>query len=74
MKNLVVLGIVLMALGAGLMIFRTISWREKHEASIFGAEMSVTTKEQRRIPYVVSGTLLVVGAAVTVIGATKRKG
>ena len=73
MKNLLILGLVLLALGGGLMIFNTYSYREKHEANILGAELSVTTKESKRIPYAVSGTLLVVGAALTIIAATKRK-
>ena len=73
MKNLMIVGLVLLALGGALMIFNTFSYREKHETNILGAELSVTTKESKRIPYLVSGTILGVGAALTIIGALKRK-
>ena len=72
MKNLLLVGIVLMAVGAALLVFDTFKTREKHEASILGADLSVTTTERKKIPSFVGGTVLAVGAAVTVIAAVKR--
>lgn len=72
-KHLLGIGLLLVAIGAGLMIFNEISWKEKHEANVFGAELSVTTKEKRRIPFVVSGSLLGLGAILAVIGATRKQ-
>lgn len=74
MKNLMPIGIAFLALGAALMIIGFIPVREKHEANVLGASLSVTTTESRRIPYAVSGTLLGVGAVLTIVGAAKRKG
>ena len=73
MKWLIVVGIVLMLIGGGLMVKGFVTTEDKHEANIFGAEISVTEKDKHRIPMAVSGTLLAVGAAVTVIGAVKRE-
>ena len=72
MKNLIVLGLALIVIGGVLMVVE-IPHREKHEANILGGAISVTTKESRKVPVLVSGTLIVVGAAVTIIGAAKRK-
>jgi hypothetical protein len=73
MKNLLLVGIVLMIVGGALMVFDVYTHREKHEANVFGMKLSVTENEPRRVPRLVSGTILAVGAAVTVIGALKRK-
>jgi len=73
MKNLLLVGIVLMIVGGVLMVFDVYTHREKHEANILGMELSVKTQEKRRVPRLLSGTILGVGAAVTVIAATKRK-
>ena len=75
MKKLIVIGVILMAVGGGLMVFNEFSYDKKHEAEILGAELSATTTETKKIPIALSGTILGVGALVTVIGALKgRKG
>lgn len=75
MKNLIALGLALIAIGGGLMIWGYIPHEEKHSTEILGMEMSVTEKKRTKIPVALSGTLLAVGAIITVVGALKtRKG
>lgn len=73
MKNLMIVGIVLMIVGGALMLKGSYTSTTKHEANIFGAELAVTANDEKRIPFVLSGTLLGVGAIITVIGAMKAK-
>jgi hypothetical protein len=64
-----------MLAGGILLVKGSYTETQKHEANIFGAELSVTEKDRKPIPKALSFTLLGVGAAVTVIGAMKsRKG
>ena len=72
MKNLIVLGVLLMVVGGALMVWDRVPVKEKHEATVFGAKLSVTEKHDRKIPVAVSGTILGVGAALTLIGALKK--
>jgi hypothetical protein len=72
-KKLILLGVVLMAVGGALMVFDEFSYDKKHETEIFGAELSATTTETKRIPLALSGTILGVGAVVTVVGALRSK-
>jgi len=71
MKALIVLGIVLILLGGGLMVKGFLTVEDKHEVDFLGAKVSVTEKDRRQIPPLVTGTLLAVGAALTVIGAVR---
>lgn len=73
MNKLVLIGIVLMVIGAALFVFDEFSYDKEHEQSFLGADLSVTTRESKRIPKPASGTILGVGALVTVIGAAKGK-
>ena len=73
MKWLIVIGIVLMIVGGGLMVMGFVNVEEKHEMSILGADLSATTTDRKRIPMAVSGTLLGVGAVLTVVGAVRSK-
>ena len=74
MNKLVLLGLFLMLLGGALVVFDEFSYDKKHERTVLGTDFSVTTRETKKIPVAVSGTILGVGALVTVIGAAKRKG
>ena len=73
MKNMMWLGLVLVIVGGGLMIWGYIPYEEKHGANVMGMEMSVTTHEKKRIPVALSGTILGVGAAIMIISALKQK-
>jgi hypothetical protein len=73
-KWLVTIGILLVLLGGALFVIGEIPYEEKHEANVFGAEISVTTQEGRRIPVVVSGTFLALGAVLTLVGAFRARG
>jgi hypothetical protein len=68
-----IVGIVLMLVGGALMLKGSYSSKTKHEANIFGAKVAVTGQDEKRIPLALSGTLLGVGAVITVIGALKAK-
>jgi hypothetical protein len=72
-KALIAIGIVLMLIGGGLMVKGFFLVEDKHEANVFGAKLSVTETDKKRIPPLVSGTVLAVGAAITVIGAAKSR-
>jgi uncharacterized membrane protein YidH (DUF202 family) len=69
MKLMLVLGVILMLIGGGLMVKGYVTVEDKHSAKIFGQELSVTEKDKKPIPPILSGTLLVVGAALTVAAA-----
>jgi len=71
MKLLLVTGVLLMLIGAGLMIKGSWSTREKHEANVFGATLSVTGKSEKKIPLALSGTILGVGVVLTLAAASK---
>lgn len=73
MKKLILLGVALMAVGGALMVFNHFSYEKEHQAEIFGAELSATTTETKEIPLALSGTILGLGAALTVIGALRSK-
>ncbi len=73
MRGLIVVGLVLVALGGGLMVFDEFRTEEKHEATILGKELSVTTTEKKRIPLALSGTILGLGAALTLVGALRKR-
>ena len=73
MRWLVIVGIVLMLVGGGLMIKGYVTTEQKHSANIFGARLSVTETDETRIPVVVSGAILGVGAALAIIGALRGK-
>jgi len=73
LNQIVLLGLFLMLLGGALVVFDEFSYDKKHERSVLGADLSITTRETKKIPIAVSGTILGVGALVTVIGAAKRK-
>jgi hypothetical protein len=64
-------GVLLMLLGGGLMIKGYFTTEQEHEANILGAKISVTEKDRRKIPKAVSGTLLAVGAVLTVAAAVR---
>jgi uncharacterized membrane protein len=72
-KTLVIVGIVLMAVGGGLAIKGYFTEKDRHEAEILGAEISVTTTEKKEIPLWVSGTAFGVGAILTVTGALRGR-
>lgn len=73
MKSLIGLGLALVVLGGGLMIWGYIPHEEKHSAEVMGMEMSVTEKHRTKIPVALSGTLLGLGAVITVVGALKTR-
>ena len=73
MKQLMILGVVLMLVGGALMLKGSYTSKTKHEANIFGTKLAVTGEDQKSIPLALSGTLLGVGAIITVIGALKAK-
>jgi hypothetical protein len=73
MKFLVIVGIVLMVVGGALMVKGFVTVEDKHEVNILGAELSVTEKDKKTIPVVVTGTILAVGAVLTVVGAARSK-
>jgi len=72
MKPLLVLGLILMLLGSGLMIAGAITWKDT-DPVIKELGIEKTTTKRRPIPIAVSGTVLGVGAVLTVIGATKSR-
>ena len=74
MKALIAIGILLVLLGGGLMVMGSVEYQDEHEAEVLGIEMSVTEEDERRIPLAVSGTILGLGAVLTVVGAVKMKG
>lgn len=73
MKQLMIVGIVLMVVGGALMLKGSYTKTEKHEANIFGAKLEVTAEDEKSIPILLSGTLLGVGAIIAIIGAMKTK-
>ena len=66
MKQLRVLGIVFLVVGAVLFVVGVIPYEEKHEAKVLGVEMSVTEEKTTRIPIWVSGGCLALGAVLLV--------
>lgn len=74
MKALIVVGILLVLLGGGLLVFGGIPYEERHEIETPVGDFGATTREEKRVPVVVSGTLLALGAVLTVVGAVKLKG
>lgn len=73
MKALIIVGILLMLLGGVLMVKGFLTVENEHEANILGAKVSVTEHERRKIPLALSGTVLGVGAVLTVLGAAKSR-
>jgi len=74
MKAVMIIGIVLLVLGAALMTFGYIEHRDTDPVVELGnIEITQTHTEKRRIPVAVSGTLLAVGAVLTIVGAVKRR-
>lgn len=75
MKNVMILGIVLLIVGAVLMAFGFVSYKDTDPVVDLGKiEITKTTTKQRRIPVAVSGTIMGVGAVLTVVGAMKKSG
>ena len=74
MKALVVVGIVLMVLGAAGLIIGFVSYEDTDPVVDIGPiEVTKTTEKRKRIPTALSATVLGVGAVVTVVGAMKGK-
>ena len=74
MKPLVIVGILLFLIGATLMIVGKVTTKDTDPVIDIGKlEISKTTTETTRVPLIVSGGLMGVGAALAVIGALKKK-
>ena len=76
MKAVLIIGVSLMLLGGGLMVMGHVNVEDHHEVEILGADISITETERKRIPLAVSGTILGVGAALTLLGgiqATRKR-
>jgi hypothetical protein len=65
--------VVLLLIGGGLMVKDFFIVETKHEAEFLGVEFSVTEERRKTIPLMLSGTILVVGAIVTVLGVARGK-
>ena len=72
MKWMIGVGILMMLLGGSLMVIGHVKVQDVHSAEILGADISVTEIDKKPIPLAVSGSLLGVGAVLTVAGALKR--
>jgi hypothetical protein len=74
MKLLLVIGIVLLLGGGALLAFGYVTHRDTDPVVEIGKlEITKTRTERKRIPPVVSGTIMGVGAVLTIAGALKRK-
>jgi hypothetical protein len=73
MKWLMIVGVVLMLVGGALMVKGFVTVEDKHEVNVLGAELSVTETDRKAIPMALSGTLLGVGALLTVIAAVRSR-
>jgi len=73
MKWLMIVGVVLMLAGGALMVKGFVTVEDKHEVNVLGAELSVTETDRKAIPMALSGTLLGVGALLTVIAAVRSR-
>ena len=73
MKWLMIVGVVLMLVGGALMVKGFVSVEDKHEVNVLGAEFSVTETDRKAIPVALSGTILGVGALLTVIAAVRSR-
>jgi hypothetical protein len=73
MKWLMIVGVVLMLVGGALMVKGFVSVEDKHEVNVLGAEFSETETDRKAIPVALSGTILGVGALLTVIAAVRSR-
>jgi len=73
MKGLLGIGIILLVVGAALMVAGSFTYKDTDPVIDLGkVEITKTTTKERRIPMAVSGTVMGVGAALTVAGAMKK--
>lgn len=74
MGRVMLIGIILLALGGVLMAIGHFSYQDTDPVVEIGSlEITKTETKQRRIPVAVSGSILGVGAVLTVVGAMKKK-
>jgi len=73
-KWMVILGLLLVLLGGGLFVVGEISYDKEHHAEVLGMDLSAKTTETRKIPVVVSGSILALGVVLTLVGALRRPG
>jgi uncharacterized membrane protein len=71
MRPLVVVGILLIALGA-VILFKGLSY-SSHRSELNVGEFQATFEEKRAIPAWVGGVALVGGVVIAVIGAGRRR-
>ena len=72
MRALLIIGAVLIVLGI-LSIFVPVPYRERHGIDAGPVSINVTTKEQRQTPPAISATLIIVGGALVVAGARRKR-
>ena len=73
MKMVMILGIVLLLVGAGLMVVGYVSYRDTDPVVNIGKlEITKTSTKRKPIPVAVTGTLMGVGAVLTIVGAVQR--
>ena len=71
-KALMILGLALILIGGGLMIFGKIRYRDT-DPVVKELGISKTETKEKGIPIALTGTLIGVGAVLTVVGAVKSR-
>jgi hypothetical protein len=71
-KSLVILGLALILIGGGLMVFGKIRYRDT-DPVVKELGISKTETKEKGMPLALTGTLIGVGAALTVVGALKSR-
>lgn len=72
MRAFMIIGVLLLVLGVAS-IFVPIRYRERHGIDAGPISIGVTTTEHREVPPVISGALIIAGAAMTIAGARKLR-
>lgn len=74
MKQLIIVGIVLITIGLIGLIYGGITYTKSKDTVDFGiAEFTVTEKERLQIHPAIGGVILVAGLVVTLIGLRRRR-
>lgn len=74
MRSVMLIGIILMLLGGVLLVVGHVSYKDTDPVIDVGSvEITKTETKHRRVPPLVSGTLLVVGAVLTVAGVRAKR-
>lgn len=72
MKPAAILGIVLIVLGAGMLIYRTISWTETETVAKVGPlKVEAENTESIALSPILGGVMLIAGIGLAVVGFRK---